>query len=246
MNRDNHTSVAVQAFAVLYGLSNLPSEHAVDMNQNVLSPLVGKTWTELLALKNDPENKNRPETRALKRLEKVIDVESQLTFPDLLQPLNGMTGDQIRCIQPSESCVRIRKKTRRAPFPFPFVVVCLCILALYAVSTRRCETKMCDECVSCPACPECQCPKRPECQKRPEERPVQDTQKTSFDSCIRILMARENGDPNKALLLDLKTSTKKQIKKAVRVIIKDIHPDKVSPGLRVVCTEASSYISQFL
>jgi hypothetical protein len=254
MRRYNSVVVAVQAFEALYGkdeLSKLPPDQPVDTSQNALYPLVGKTWKELTALKSDPENKSRPEIRALKRLGKFIDLIHHLTLPDLLNPLHGMTGDEIRKIRiPSKKSNRNRNPGSSLFIAIiAIVAVAAAAAALYPRGCPKCqECAKCQECSPCPVQPTCPpCIKSPPCRSKPAETNHTFTSgNVSFDACIRILMAREKGDASKALLIDVKKSSKQQIKKAVLAIIKDIHPDKVSPGLRVVCTEASSYISQFL
>lgn len=272
-------SVSVRVFETLFGsaeLSNIHPKHPVDTRENILSPLVGRTWGDLLEITRDSQNNSRPEIKALKILMKDFDVTGHLVFPDFLGALNGMTGDEIRRISKDHGLAppqsgpppKAKKKVGRKPLMPLMPLMMMFILCGATALIARSLCPACDTCAKpeCPACtkpPECQCVKCPACAKcpqcaKPPECPMPhtgagakpqvkpSTDNSTLQTCIRILLAREEGDDSKALLVDVKKSSERQIAKAAMVIIKTIHPDKVSPGLRLICEQATSHITQFI
>lgn len=243
-------------FVSLFGpnfASKLPQDSPVDLSTHVLTPFVGRPYGEI---------KNAP---AIARVGRILELTDHLTFPDLLAPLQGLTGGEIRRLVHRELNFAPSRKARiKANGIGSIIVVALMAIALGIAMGSRLFAKECPVCVACQPCQTCPiCPTCPTCQSCPvcPTRPQPPICDFDFDSsgkkkrkgdpedplelCVKILIARERGRPQDFLGMNVTKASKRDLKKKVRQISLLVHPDKVSKGLWAICAEALAYVNEF-
>lgn len=253
---------SVRVFISLFGAgaaSKLPQDSPVDFS-SFLSQFVGKPYGEI------------KDSKQVERLRRVLDLTDRLIFPDVLAPLNGLKGEDIRrLVQLELNRPRLKRPTgTKTGLLFVATVLAWCLAFAIGVYTRprlfpcpivtcplpKCPT--CTKCASCPppqSCPPQQCPAQPppppRCDfdfsgaKHGSKHAKKVRAPEGLELCIKILIAREQGRPQDFMEMNVTRASKQELKKKVRKISLLIHPDKISKGLQTICAEALAYTNEF-